>query len=185
MLLVPLVLTQPSALPRLPAATEVRVSAKWQKGAGTTATMGGDAPEDRAPPTQRSPACPLRPSVDGSPRIPPEIGVEMGIRAPQAPALPPEGVTTRACGRRSLPPKRLRPAAALAASSMARLRSPRWTRRCAWILPPLVSEPSVAVVMSRNTPEIVLPVDWGDSSYGCRPFKWESPSGARRAEFKS
>ena len=115
---------------------EIVKAGKHQK--GRLPKSGGDAPDDRAPPTQRPPACPLRPSVDGSPRIPPEIGVELGIRAPQASALPPpEGVTTRACGRSS-PRERLRPAAALAASSMARLRSPRSprsTRRCAWILP--------------------------------------------------
>ena len=115
---------------------EIVKAGKHQK--GRLPKSGGDAPDDRAPPIQRAPACPLRPSVDGSPRIPPEIDVELGIRAPQASALPPpEGVTTRACGRSS-PRERLRPAAALAASSMARLRSPRSprsTRRCAWILP--------------------------------------------------
>ena len=136
---------------------------------GRLPKSGGDAPDDRAPPTQRPPACPLRPSVDGSPRIPPEIGVELGIRAPQAAALPPplpppEGVPTRACGRSS-PPERLHPAAALAASSMARLRSPRSprsTRRCAWILP-LVSAPPV--VMSRGG---VPPVDPRLFAMSCR-----------------
>jgi len=143
---------------------EIVKAGKHQK--GRLPKSGGDAPDDRAPPIQRAPACPLRPSVDGSPRIPPEIDVELGIRAPQASALPPpEGVTTRACGRSS-PRERLRPAAALAASSMARLRSPRSprsTRRCAWILP-LVSAPPV--VMSRGG---VPPVDPRLFAMSCRP----------------
>ena len=130
---------------------EIVKAGKHQK--GRLPKSGGDAPDDRAPPIQRPPACPLRPSVDGSPRIPPEIDVELGIRAPQASALPPpEGVTTRACGRSS-PRERLRPAAALAASSMARLRSPRSprsTRRCAWILP-LVSAPPCCDEQRRST----------------------------------
>ena len=141
---------------------EIVKAGKHQK--GRLRKSGGDAPDDRAPPTQRPPA--WSPSVDGSPRIPPEIGVELGIRAPQASALPPpEGVTTRACGRSS-PPERLRLAAALAASSIARLRSPRSrrsTRRCAWILP-LVSAPPV--VMSRGG---VPPVDPRLFAMSCRP----------------